>query len=195
MKQTLIKITDDHYVVVDDSEIKFGDWFLTDDKRIEQSAPDWNAMEWHRKITHSTLPLEDVMGLTNKLDAKGWVLIKLLHVHKIKELLGKVDLEKKITKKLEELPYTKHLDDGQYNDGQLVGFELGARWAYNQAIEDNKDKKYTEMDMKKAFYKGIDSWMQNPDAIESIIHDFRHSLQPKTEWEVTFDDQGKLKLV
>jgi hypothetical protein len=33
---------------------------------------------------------------------------------------------------LEELPYTKHLDDGQYNDGQAYGFECGARWAYEK---------------------------------------------------------------
>lgn len=34
--------------------------------------------------------------------------------------------------RLEELPYTKHLDDGQYNDGQAYGFECGARWAYEK---------------------------------------------------------------
>jgi hypothetical protein len=30
----------------------------------------------------------------------------------------------------DKLPYTKHLDDGQYNDGQIMGFQLGAEWAY-----------------------------------------------------------------
>jgi len=34
-----------------------------------------------------------------------------------------------LQKELDKLPYTKHLDDGQYNDGQVAGFELGARWA------------------------------------------------------------------
>jgi len=34
--------------------------------------------------------------------------------------------------RLEELPYTKHLDDGQYNDGQVAGFEYGARWLYEK---------------------------------------------------------------
>lgn len=36
---------------------------------------------------------------------------------------------------LNKLPYTKHLDDGQFNDGQLAGFELGARWAFQKALE------------------------------------------------------------
>jgi hypothetical protein len=50
----------------------------------------------------------------------------------IKEVKGKniEFFEEALQIKLNELPYTKHLDDGQYNDGQLYGFELGARWAY-----------------------------------------------------------------
>lgn len=40
--------------------------------------------------------------------------------------------EKLLSARLEELPYTKHLDDGQYNDGQAYGFECGARWAYEK---------------------------------------------------------------
>jgi len=39
------------------------------------------------------------------------------------------NFEELLQKELDKLPYTKHLDDGQYNDGQVVGFENGARWA------------------------------------------------------------------
>lgn len=39
------------------------------------------------------------------------------------------NFEELLQKELDKLPYTKHLDDGQYNDGKLAGFELGARWA------------------------------------------------------------------
>jgi hypothetical protein len=39
------------------------------------------------------------------------------------------NFEELLQKELDKLPYTKHLDDGQYNDGQVAGFELGARWA------------------------------------------------------------------
>jgi hypothetical protein len=41
----------------------------------------------------------------------------------------------------------KHLDDGQYNAGQLVGFEIGATWGYNKTKEKYK---YTEEDLRKA---------------------------------------------
>ena len=39
------------------------------------------------------------------------------------------NFEELLQKELDKLPYTKHLDDGQYNDGKQAGFELGARWA------------------------------------------------------------------
>lgn len=39
------------------------------------------------------------------------------------------NFEELLQKELDKLPYTKHLDDGQYNDGKIAGFELGARWA------------------------------------------------------------------
>lgn len=36
------------------------------------------------------------------------------------------NFEELLQKELDKLPYTKHLDDGQYNDGKIAGFELGA---------------------------------------------------------------------
>ena len=52
-----------------------------------------------------------------------------------------------LKEELDKLPYTKHLDDGQYNDGQLAGFEFGAEWAYNKA----KETLYTEEQIIEAF--------------------------------------------
>lgn len=40
--------------------------------------------------------------------------------------------DEEIHQELGKLPYTKHLDDGLFNDGQLAGFELGAKWAIEQ---------------------------------------------------------------
>jgi len=45
-----------YLLIVDDSEIKEGDFFMTDDNRIELYAPDWRAREWHKKII-AHLPL------------------------------------------------------------------------------------------------------------------------------------------
>ena len=37
-----------------------------------------------------------------------------------------------IEKYINSFPYTKHLDDGQYNDGVIVGIELGIEWYKEQ---------------------------------------------------------------
>lgn len=63
---------------------------------------------------------------------------------------------------------------------------------YNQALEDNKEKKYTEGDMKEVYEFGL---MNKYKSLEVNNDNFRYylSLQPKTEWEVELVD-GKLKL-
>ena len=43
-----------HIYITSDEKIKDGDWFLTDDKRVEKCAPDWRAREWHKKIILTT---------------------------------------------------------------------------------------------------------------------------------------------
>jgi|LakMenE01Jun11ns_1017448.scaffolds.fasta_scaffold9773464_3 hypothetical protein len=43
-----------HIYITSDEEIKEGDWFLTDDKRVEKCASDWRAREWHKKIILTT---------------------------------------------------------------------------------------------------------------------------------------------
>jgi hypothetical protein len=50
--------TETYLLIVDDSEIKEGDFFMTDDNRIELYAPDWRAREWHKKII-AHLPLNN----------------------------------------------------------------------------------------------------------------------------------------
>jgi hypothetical protein len=43
-----------HIYITSNEEIKEGDWFVTDDKRIEKCAFDWKAREWHKKIILTT---------------------------------------------------------------------------------------------------------------------------------------------
>ena len=186
----LIKINTDHYVVVDDSEIKEGDWYVNnkvifraDDVFDEGNNP--NQRSNNKKITHSTQPLEYDEDNTYTYDK-----VKYIPLSYIKELIGEVDVENKAN---ECIANVKH--NGSYIRG------------YKQALEDNKDKKYTEEDMVTAFEKGT-----NTGALSERLYDydngdyeeatqyyeqqkesFIQSLKPKTEWEVEFVD-GKLKI-
>lgn len=40
--------------------------------------------------------------------------------------------DEEVEKYLKTFPYTKHLDDGQYNDGVIVGAELAIEWIKEQ---------------------------------------------------------------
>jgi hypothetical protein len=53
----MIKLSDTHYIVVDDSEIKEGDWCVYKTGEIIQYLVKLNTDNL-RKITHSTQPLE-----------------------------------------------------------------------------------------------------------------------------------------
>lgn len=51
------------------------------------------------------------------------------------------DFEQRLKDRIEELPFTKGVDDGQYNEGIIDGFEDGARWAVAQISHDTNARK------------------------------------------------------
>ena len=191
----LIKINQDHYVIVDDSEIKEGDWYYQhnpygsvidkcDDKSpfVAKSA----RYIWENKgkrITHSTKP--ESFG-------DGWMQsIKPLLLSEVKELLGEVDVDKKT----EEFAKHHSIYDSAQDDT-----EYGYREGYNQCLEDNKEKKYTEHDLIKAMTLISKFSLKTPDLCYTDKYgDMEYKiislLQPKTEWEVEFNENGKLKLI
>ena len=188
----LIKINTDHYVVVDDSEIKEGNWYLIGRtiyhclKNIPEDLRNENKIF---KIIHSTQPMPH--GVVREGQITGVTAISL---QEVKELIGEVDVEKKI---ISPYPMATQNDVDWCN-----GYQRG----YNQALEDNKEKKYTEEDVINLFKEfGIEnrnvpedesSWIElQSEHIEEWIHNkLIQSLQPKTEWEVEIvDDKLKLK--
>ena len=92
--------------------------------------------------------------------------------------------------RLKELPYTKHLDDGMFNDGQVSGFESGAEWGYNKAKEKYK---FTEEDMRKAIELSYCKGLAKPNSgrlsdIPNVQKEIIQSLsQPKTPTYFEFE--------
>ena len=177
----LIKLPQDHYIIVNDSQIKEGDYVLSKLNEVEVFGRRYTP-SLYRKITHSTQPLE----YSSKI-GKYWgkVMPLTLTISEIKELIGEVDVEKKAINSWEGC-------DGCDANDELF-FINGYQKGYNQAIEDNKDKKYTEKDLWKAMGFGYDMCRQK--RLENGgFENFIKSLQSKTEWEVEFID-GNLILV
>ena len=166
MKKEIIK-TDNYLLVVDDSEIKRGDWFLTDDKRIEQSAPDWNPREWHKKII-SHLPLNDSPIL------EGVPLLPPLEVEDDVESMSFNP----------SLEYKK-----MYDDANTFDFRKGFVEGYNKAREKYK---FTEEDMVNFACKVYNENYHKDDSFfttaETLIKSFS---QPKTPTHFEFEIERK----
>ena len=163
----LIKLLSDHYIIVDDSEIKEGDIFLHPDNVIERASRDLDGRGIYK-----------IIASTNKLNS-----VIFLNLSEVKQLLGEVDVRKKSDE------YSKYETPDLDNDyligvseGQIDGYTAG----YNQALEDNKERKYTEKDVIAIVEKSRATGL----TAEYIIQ----SLQPPTSWDIQFVN-GKLKLI
>ena len=167
----LIKINTDHYVVVDDSEIQEGNWVLPIDNIPYQIKNKEDVLNFDKKITHSTQPLDKSLFFTDRV----WG-CERLSLGEVKELIGEVDVDKRIY-------------DTDFR-GDVNSYKNG----YNQALEDNKEKKYTEAQMRECWRASERFDRSYNEGYAPNFEEFIQSLQPKTEWEVEFRD-GKLKLI
>jgi len=138
MTHNIIK-TENYLLVVNDLEIKVNDWFYLNDANI--------IAEYI-----SVKPVNEAKKITAHLPLNNSPVLEFVPLLPPLEDDNEEVWEQGLLAELEKLPYTKHLDDGQYNDGQLVGFEFGATWGYNKAKEKYK---YTGEDLRKAIDKTI----------------------------------------
>jgi hypothetical protein len=78
----LIKIDTYHFVVVDDSEIREGDWVLTKENTIHQVdyVDAYTKINEWKKITHSTQPLNTKFN--------DWFDAQIITLQEVKELIG-----------------------------------------------------------------------------------------------------------
>lgn len=182
------KLSEEHYIIVDDLDITTGD--IVAEKLLTGGYELFTIhtlndidRQTQKKITHSTQPLEDV-GLNTSM---GWQLgfdkIEPLYLSKVKELLGEVDVEEKAD--------LWSIDINEVHPADSYIAKKGYMKGYKESLEDNKERKYTEEDMRKAYYQGHKSGLGSDNGL-TFEHTIQ-SLQPKTEWEVEMVE-GKLKL-
>ncbi len=204
----LIKLSDTHYIVVDDSKIDTGYWFWIPIKRsIEKCVRrlliikgGGNDIEqW--KVTHSTEPLEEFTD-NEGIKRIGWVKIKLLTVEEAEEAINGYSVEKICKDEV------KRRDDLSSNNRLTVSErDFAERWmkiGFKECQELTKDKLFTLNKVKgllfevgtKMRYKGVNythyfNYKNVKEEVDKVIKPFL----PKTEWDIEFDGQGKIKLV
>lgn len=204
----LIKISKDHYVIVDDSEIKIGDFYLVELfnvtgkstglhlEKCESIYNDWvnnsnivssRYIKNCRKIIHSTQPLQNQSHCEN---------YGIITIQKVKQLFGEVDVEKKA-----QFIVMNYLTDNNPSGDftkPTIGADDNKSWfikGYNQALEDNKGKMYTKEDMRDAIEMAREKlthpdWDYIYENADQIIQNFQ-----QIEWGVEFTVDGGLKLI
>ena len=189
----LIKINRDYYIIVDESKIEHNDWIQRNDEH-PQAVVDhrWNFEGKYRKVTHSTKELGSNVGSTYTPSN-----VKYLSLGEVKKVTGEVDMEELELKYHQQLIQRREVAKnfrGQvagnhpdmFTSREMLSMMEGFTDGYTQALDDNKDKKYTDDDVIAIVKKSRETGLS---AEYIIISDY----QPKSHWEVEFVD-GKLKL-
>ena len=216
MKQKLIKLSDTHYIVVDDSEIKEEDYksyffhpkegiVFIDYIKGQSCLCNEKMIDFFKgslqKITHSTHCLKcgsydfnsigdfnNTSYQCNDCDNK-WKNIKPLSLSEVEEAIYGYDLTNLSIKATKEQKFANGLHE------EVVA-QIYYRRGFNAHKELVKDKLFTIEDIinvirmaRECDYDelGVDFDRQEEQIIQSLL--------PKTEWEVEFDEQGKLKLI
>jgi hypothetical protein len=216
MKTKLIKLNENHYIIVDDSEIKEGDFdieycdidkkWLKPEQVINEGWDRVSKANYCRKrgtnfkITYSTQPLEywETKGNIPFVFHK----IKPISLSEVEEAIYGYSVEK--------------MAENYYNTLGALGTEYDKTtsinliiWGFKAHQKLVKDKLFTVEDMINAYIQGTNAGAcyeslvdyDSPDSEEAEeysereFNDFKQSLIPKTEWDVTFDEQGNIKLL
>ncbi len=193
MKNKLIKISDTHYIIVDDSEIKEGDYkycpFDDINKIHLQKGNYYDKNEF--KITHSTQPLEGNSTENICCDCKGNITEKgVCFCNREVLLLSLSEVEEAINGYSVEKMAESHAASWQpeLRKSFIKGFK-----AHQELV---KDKLFTRNDLIDFAEKCL-SIANDTDGIGRLrrfVIEQSKSLLPKTEWNVEIID-GKIKLI
>jgi hypothetical protein len=214
---TIIKLTETHYVIVDDSKIEADNYVLQNNKiylaetdgisvgRIGNGGHSLLYFTTGRKITHSTQPLEGV---------------KHIPLSEVEEVIYGYSVEKMRHDYInsETIQNNKKWNTKQFFDYDLRGIDLkgkdeflykklllklyaetgfGYVDGFNAHQELSKDRLFTEADIREAIEMAREESGLSDNSMSYVFDEetIIQELLSKTEWNVTFDEQGKLKLV
>lgn len=195
MNQKLIKLSDTHYVVVDDSNINEGDWIFYP---VTGAFLRWDGNTPSRKedlkITHSTQKLESIYNAeAHEIEDGSFRKIKPLSLQEVEEAINGYSVEKMADEYAKnEYPSNMYtVEIGMPHRGTAFrGFIEG----FKAAMELTKDKLFTIHDMKDVFNAGVKYGKEAGETKEECFKREIKSLLPKTEWDIELID-GKIKLI
>lgn len=202
----LIKISDTHYIVVDNS-LEFNENHYYYDflqKTIRQGSNNHVTGGYKQKITHSTRPIEscncqsigynvkpnDSCAERNRCFDK----IKSLSLTEVEEAIYGYSVEKMAKKDYQQYNLSPHDGDGSkqnYYDCFTRGFKAHRELTKGKFL-------LTKEQLEDALFNVLNHSSSEccvTQTKDSIVRSVMQSLLPKTEWDIEFDEQGKIKVI
>ena len=199
----LIKLAEDHYIIVDDSEPQEGDFVKcgliigrykrdvdndTFDILCEGKVYPFGLLSDLQKVTHSTKPLELVKDPLLTLGSPlGFNKLKHLPLSEVEEAINGYSVEEMAEKSID---VAMSLNSALSRTLFMLIYKDG----FKAHKEHTKDKLFTADDIRKAIELSRNVYTKGRDYWSLTVEEIIQSLLP-TEWEVEFDDNRKLRLV
>jgi hypothetical protein len=177
----LLKLSDTHYIIVDDSEIKEGDCYCFDKVDRQIWFGNFESME---KITHSTQPLEPSLRSDDNT-LKDFVFIKPLSLSEVEEVINGYSVEKMAEKFVIE-----KLKISSQAPGVMIGYIEGFK-AHQELVKDKFILSKDQIEMLIEQAREHHGYMELEKSKQYLFE----AISPKTEWDVEFDEQGKIVLL
>lgn len=196
----LIKISDTHYIIVDNSNIKNSDWYYDSTDKdgllpIYRRTQDLKYYSGCLKITHSTEPLEKDTSYSGSQERPvlHYCDIVQITIAEIEEVIYGYNVQDLILKKIQSIDnQLSLLTLGHLSEGAYIGFGIHR--------ELTKDKLFTLDDMKQAHRSGIEygkclySQSNYNHELAVTTEQYIQSLLLPEEWNIKFIN-GKIKLI
>lgn len=182
----LLKLSETYYIIVDDSEIQRGMFiYESDTKLLNEASSIYVRNDKDFKITHSTEPIErydhPAGGYEGTFDK-----IKQLPLSEVEELINGYSVEKMAEENGNNYAHS-------YNpDIFIEGFK-----AHQELVKD----KLFSLATVEGCMMSIANWIvknnitSGTEILTKMVEISESLLLPKTEWDVEFDEQGKLRLI
>ena len=184
----LIKLSESHYIIVDDSEIKEGDLCIYKTGEIIQYLVKLNTDNL-RKITHSTQPLSDECKYCTGACEECIDGTKPLSLSEVEEAINGYSVEKMAEKyACIEDKHEKYKCISDYREGFKAHQELVKDKLFSLATVEGCMMSIANWIVKNNITSGTEILTKMVEISESL-------LLPKTEWDVEFDEQGKMRLL
>lgn len=189
----LIKMNKNHYIICDDSEIKKDDW------NIELSTNQISNADFKKdilksyiakhfkKITHSTQPLES----NNLYRRYEFIKIKPISLSEVEEVINGYSVEKmaNLDANLVWNDETTLENEQRELQGHFIGYQEGFK-AHQELVKDklivDNNQMMDIMDIcvaNKGLFRG------------EVLVKIKEYLQPKTEWNISIDENNKITLL